>query len=71
MRLYVDSIEEGIARVFLGEEARIAVCLPLSWLPKSVAEGEWLCCAFQRDLLFTDAQRKRTGEIMESLGDEP
>ena len=71
MRLYVDSIEGNVARVFLGEEEQIPVLVPLLWLPECISEGEWLCCLFQRDEAFTALQRKKIKGIMESLGDEP
>lgn len=71
MRVYVDAIEGDTARVLLGEEGQISVFLPLLWLPESVCEGEWLSCVFQKDEAFTDLQRQKIKDIMESLGDEP
>ena len=71
MHVYVDSIEENSARVLLGEEEQVVVFIPRSWLPESVSEGEWLSCVFERDDAFTELQREKIRELMDSLGDEP
>ena len=71
MRVYVDAIEETVAHVLLGEEEQIAVLMPRSWFPESVSEGEWFSCVFERDDAFTELQRKKIRELMDSLGNEP
>lgn len=71
MRLYVDSTEGDVARVFLGEKEQIPIFLPRSWLPECASEGEWLCCIFQKDEAFTALQREKIKGIMDSLEDEP
>ena len=40
--VYVDSIEEGVARLVPSEGELRTVSVPAAWLPAGVREGQWV-----------------------------
>ena len=65
LRLFVDRIDEGVARVLVGD-AELA--LPLSVLPEGVREGDWV----QMDVGIIDPPPSDTEERRRRLAkDDP
>jgi hypothetical protein len=71
VRAFVDSIEEGIARILLGEDESVAVTLPASWLPEGTLEGQALKVTWERDEAETANAKKAVADLYAQLGDNP
>ncbi len=71
MRAFVDSVEDGVVRVLLGEDESVAVTLPAEWLPEEVREGQVLRVMWEADEKETEAARKSVDDLYAQLGDNP
>ena len=71
MRAFVDSVEDGVARVLLGEDESVTVTLPVAWLPEGVREGQVLRVTWEADEDETEAAKKAVEDLYEQLGDNP
>ena len=71
MRAFVDSVEEGVARVLLGEDESVAVTVPVAWLPEGVREGQVLRVTWEADEDGTEDAKKAVEDLYAQLGDNP
>ena len=71
MRAFVDSVEDGVARVLLGEDESVAVTLPAEWLPEGICEGQVLKVTWEADEEETKAAKQAVEDLYEQLGDNP
>ena len=71
MRAFVDSVEDGVARVLLGEDESVAVTLPAEWLPEGIREGQVLKVTWEADEEETKAAKQAVEDLYEQLGDNP
>ena len=71
MRAFVDSVEDGVARVLLGEDESVAVTLPAEWLPEGIREGQVLRVTWEADEEETKAAKQAVEDLYEQLGDNP
>ena len=71
MREFVDSVEDGVARVLLGEDESVAVTVPVAWLPEGVREGQVLRVTWEADEDGTEDAKKAVEDLYAQLGDNP
>ncbi len=71
MRAFVDSVEDGVARVLLGEDESVAVTVPVAWLPEGVREGQVLRVTWEADEDGTEDAKKAVEDLYAQLGDNP
>ena len=71
MRAFVDSVEDGVARVLLGEDESVTVTVPASWLPEGVREGQVLRVTWEADEDGTEDAKKAVEDLYAQLGDNP
>ena len=71
MRAFVDSVEDGVARVLLGEDESVTVTLPAEWLPEGIREGQVLRVTWEADEEETEAAKQAVEDLYEQLGDNP
>ena len=71
MRAFVDSVEDGVARVLLGEDESVAVTLPAEWLPEGIREGQVLRVTWEADEDGTEDAKKAVEDLYAQLGDNP
>lgn len=71
MRAFVDSVEDGVARVLLGEDESVTVTLPVAWLPEGVREGQVLRVTWEADEDGTEDAKKAVEDLYAQLGDNP
>ena len=71
MRAFVDSVEDGVARVLLGEDESVAVTVPVAWLPEGVREGQVLRVTWEADEDGTEDAKKAVADLYAQLGDNP
>lgn len=68
---FVDSIEEGIAVLLLGEGGEQRLTMPLSFLPRDVREGDWLSASFKRDDEKRRDVRDEIDRLLGNMKDNP
>ena len=71
MRAFVDSVEDGVARVLLGEDESVTVTLPAEWLPEGIREGQVLRVTWETDEEETEAAKQAVEDLYAQLGDNP
>ncbi len=71
VRAFVDSIDEGIAVVLLGEDESVRVSLPVEWLPEGTEEGQVLRVSWEIDSDETSKAKEAVEDLYEQLGDNP
>lgn len=71
MRAFVDSVEDGVARVLLGEDESVAVTVPVAWLTEGVREGQVLRVTWEADEDGTEDAKKAVEDLYAQLGDNP
>lgn len=71
MRAFVDSVEDGVARILLGEDESVAVTVPVAWLPEGVREGQVLRVTWEADEDGTEDAKKAVEDLYAQLGDNP
>ena len=71
MRAFVDSVEDGVARVLLGEDESVTVTVPASWLPEGIREGQVLRVTWEADEDGTEDAKKAVEDLYAQLGDNP
>ena len=71
MRAFVDSVEDGVARVLLGEDESVVVTLPAEWLPEGIREGQVLKVTWEADEDGTEDAKKAVEDLYAQLGDNP
>ena len=65
---FVDAIDEGVARLLLGDDGSVVVRIPVSWLPVGVKPGEALLLTFTPDMKQTLIARGEVGKLLDELG---
>jgi len=71
MRVFIDSIHQGVARVLLGDDASVTVLLPAAWLPAGSREGLVLQCEWRIDPEATAGGIQQVQALLDDLGDAP
>ena len=71
MRAFVDSVEDGVARILLGEDESVVVTVPVAWLPEGVREGQVLRVTWEADEDGTEDAKKAVEDLYAQLGDNP
>ena len=71
MRIFVDSINEGMAKILLGDEEEISVIVPVCWLPDGVKEGDVVRADFTIDSDATAEGKARVQDLFDKLGNNP
>ena len=66
MKAVVDTIEEGIAVVLLGDK-EVKIEVALVELPSSTKEGSWLKVGFELDPEGEKGQREKIERLLEKL----
>ena len=69
--MFVDSISEGIALLLTGEDGSVRMEVPLSLLPASVREGDYLRATFEIDPEKGAEMRRDIDSLLDELGDNP
>jgi len=71
MRVFIDQIDNGMAKLLLGDDEDISVIVPLEWLPDDVAEGDVLRADFSIDPDSTTDAKSRVRDLFDQLGNNP
>ena len=66
-KVTLDRIEENIAVLFVRDEEKIKINIPLCLLPVGSKEGDILDIAIIRDVQETDAAKERVSSLLEKL----
>ncbi len=67
IRLTVDSLEEGQARLLIRPEEKEIVIWPLAYLPADIQEGDILSIEIQRDEAETAEAKSRVKNLLNRL----
>ncbi len=65
---FIDAIDEGVARLLLGDDGSVVVRVPVSWLPAGVKPGTVLQVTFTPDMKQTLIARDEVGKLLDELG---
>ncbi|MEI7831597.1 MAG: DUF3006 domain-containing protein [bacterium] len=65
---FIDAIDEGVARLLLGDDGAVVVRVPVSWLPEGVKPGMALQVTFTPDMKQTLLARDEVGKLLDELG---
>lgn len=63
---FVDSINGGTARILIGGESAPAE-LPITCLPRKIAEGDWICVSFELLPEMREQKKRRVKKLLEEL----
>ena len=66
-KVTLDRIEENIAVLFVRDEEKIKINIPLCLLPVGSKEGDILDIAITRDVQETETTKERVSSLLEKL----
>ena len=67
LKVTIDRIEEGIAVLFVRDEEKIKINIPLCLLPVGSKEGDILDITIVRDVQETEDAKERVASLLDKL----